>query len=61
MTADERRRKQREVLEAFSRLSSDNRDKLLRYAEHLAEHKMLSHAYMGQDNPEPCCVLTCLN
>jgi hypothetical protein len=61
MTPEDRLKKQREVLEAFSRLSSENKEKLLRYAEHLAEHKLLSHAYLGDDNPEPCCLLTYLN
>ena len=61
MTQEERRKKQQEVLDAFGRLSSDSREKLLRYAEHLAEHRMLSQGYMGTDNPEPCCLLVYLN
>jgi hypothetical protein len=61
MSPEERRRKQLEVLNAFGKLNGENREKLLRYAEHLAEHKLLSNAYLGDDNLEPCCLLTCLN
>ncbi len=61
MTPEERRRKHRDVLDAFGRLNNENREKLLRYAEHLAEHKFLANAYMGDDNPEPCCLLVNLN
>ena len=61
MTPEERRRKQREVLDAFGKLDQDNKEKLLRYAEHLAQHKLLSHLYMGDDDPEPCCLLLYLN
>jgi hypothetical protein len=61
MTQEERRKKQREVLEAFGRLNTENREKLLRYAEHLAQHRLLSNLYLGDDNPEPCCLLLYLN
>jgi hypothetical protein len=61
MSPEDRRRKQREVLDAFGKLNNENREKLLRYAEHLAQHRLLSNAYMGDDNPEPCCLLVYLN
>jgi hypothetical protein len=61
MTHEERRRKQRDVLDAFGRLSDENREKLLRYAEHLARHRLVAGLYMGDDNPEPCCLLLYLN
>ena len=61
MTPEERRKKQREVLDAFSKLNDQNREKLLRYAEHLAEHRLLGNLYTGEDNPEPCCLLLYLN
>jgi hypothetical protein len=61
MTPEERRRKQRDVLDAFGHLTDENRAKLLRYAEHLAQHKLLNSLYMGDDDPEPCCLLLYLN
>ncbi len=62
MSPEDRRKKQRDVLAAFEKLNEANREKLLRYAEHLAEHRMLGNLYMGEDkNPEPCCLLLYLN
>jgi hypothetical protein len=62
MTPEERRKKQRDVMDAFGRLNTENREKLLRYAEHLAEHRLLASLYMGEDdNPEPSCLLLYLN
>ena len=45
MTQEERRRRQTEVLAAFGRLNPENREKLLRYAEHLAQHRLLANLY----------------
>jgi hypothetical protein len=62
MSPEDRRNKQRHVLAAFERLNEENREKLLRYAEHLAEHRMLANLYLGEDkNPEPFCLLLYLN
>jgi hypothetical protein len=66
MTPEERRRKQREVLDAFGQLSDENRSKLLRYAEHLAMHKRLGSLYLGENmtgegTMEPACWLLYLN
>ena len=62
MSPEDRRKKQRDVLAAFERLNKENREKLLRYAEHLASHRMLANLYMGEDkNPEPSCLLLYLN
>ncbi len=61
MTPEERRKKQREVLDAFGKLNDTNRQKLLRYAQHLDDHRLLGNLVMGDDNPEPCCWLLYLN
>ncbi len=61
MTPEERRRAQREVEDALAHLNSRNQERLLRLAQHLAQHKLLSQLYAGQDNPEPCCLCTDLN
>ncbi len=61
MSPEDRRKKQRDVLAAFEKLNEENREKLLRYAEHLAEHRMLANLYLGDDNHEPCCLLLYLN
>jgi hypothetical protein len=62
MSPEERRKKQRDVLAAFEKLNEENREKLLLYAAHLAEHRMLANLYLGEDkNPEPCCMLLYLN
>jgi hypothetical protein len=62
MSPEDRRKKQRDVLAAFEKLNDVNREKLLRYAEHLAQHRLLAGLYMGEDkNPEPSCLLLYLN
>ena len=61
MTPEERRRAQREVEDALTHLNSRNQERLLRLAQHLAQHKLLSQLYVGRDNPEPCCLCTDLN
>ncbi len=62
MSPEERRKKQRDVMDAFGRLNEENRAKLLRYAEHLAQHRLLANLYMGDDKcVEPSCLLLYLN
>ncbi len=61
MNPEERRRMQQEVEETFRHLNGPNQEKLLRMAQHFAQHKLLSRAYLGEENPEPCCLCTNLN
>jgi hypothetical protein len=58
---EERGRVQRDVEDAFGRLDERNRERLLRMAQHLAQHKVLSLLYLGADNSEPYCLCTDLN
>ncbi len=61
MNPEERGRVQRDVEDAFSHLDQGNQERLLRMAQHLAQHKLLSMLYIGADNPEPYCLCTDLN
>ncbi len=62
MSPEERRRIQREVQDSFRRLNADSQERLLRLAQHLAQHKLLAQLYMGDGkNPEPNCLCTNLN
>ncbi len=61
MNPEERRRMQREVQDSLRHLNDKNQERLLRLAQHLAQHKLLSQLYLGEDNPEPCCLCTQLN
>jgi hypothetical protein len=61
MTREERERVQREVQDSFQRLNGENQKKLLRLAQHLAQHKLISLLYLGDDNPEPNCTCMWLN
>ena len=61
MSPEERRRIQKELEDAFAHLNCDNREKLVRFAQHLAQHKLISQGYLGEDNTEPCCLCNYLN
>ncbi len=62
MDYQDRRKVQREVENAFQHLNECNQEKLLRLAQHLAQHKLLCQLWLGDDeNPEPSCLCTSLN
>ncbi len=62
MSPEERRRIQREVEDSFRHLNDNSQSRLLRLAQHLAQHKLLSQLWMGEgQNPEPFCQCTNLN
>ncbi len=61
VTPEERRRAQQEVEDALAHINSHNQERLLRLAQHLAQHKLLSQLYIGRDDPEPYCLCTDLN
>ena len=52
---------QQEIESAMQHLSDNNQVKLLRLAQHLSQHKLLSRLYVGQEDPEPCCLCTNMN
>ncbi len=61
MNPEERRRMQQEIQSAMRHLNDNNQAKLLRLAQHLSQHKLLSRMYIGEDGAEPCCCCTQLN
>jgi hypothetical protein len=62
MEDEERRKAQRDVERAFRSLNECNQERLLRLAQHLAQHKLAGQLWLGEgEDLEPCCLCTGLN
>ena len=62
MTSEERRDMERLLTDAMAFLSDEKQEAILHLANHLAQHKLIRAAWVGEEtNPEPCCGLVHLN